>query len=64
MSHRATVSVGDKKKDCACRDQFPVASQQNIANYFLYYGTNQTVDAVSVTYSENRISGKICKVLT
>jgi len=51
MSRRATVSVGEKKVCCACADQFSVASQQNIPSYFPYFGTNQPVDIVLVTYS-------------
>jgi hypothetical protein len=28
------LSVGEKKKTCANKEQYPGASQQNIANYF------------------------------
>jgi hypothetical protein len=59
MSHRATVSAGEKKAHCACTGQFTVASQQNTPSYFPYFGTNQPVDIVLVTYSreENKWKG-------
>jgi hypothetical protein len=56
MGKRAVLSVSEEEV-CAYRNQYPVASQQNTANHFPYYGTTPSVDALLI-YSAKIVSEK------
>jgi hypothetical protein len=36
MGKRAVLSVAERKDVCMCKEQYPGARQQNIANYFSF----------------------------
>lgn len=50
---RAVLSVGEEYEVFPSRDQFPVASRQNIGNFFPY-GTKPSVDDVYTHRNDNR----------